>query len=227
MKLLPYLLQVLILLGGQLVATPVTAEVLRVAVAPETHRYFPNTMTRVYKALRSTGYTIEVMELPRKRSLAMLMQGDLSLELGITPSAIPADSGLIRIDPPIINLNFKLTTSKKTPEICNLDKEGLKALSFAASLGAPVYENFFPQFFSSTELVRGYTRMFQMVALQRAQVTYMALEGATEIPQEIKSQLLVCESHPISLTAHSYLHEDFLWAKDKIEAAYRREFGEN
>lgn len=203
------------------------AKVLQVAVSPENRKFFPEVFERVVRALKSTGYDVDLVELPRKRSLHMVMKGEIALELGMTRGLIPQDSGLVQINPPILDITLTMATSSQTPDLCRVSKDNFSGMSIAGVLGSKTFELYYAPKFAESFSVKNYVDMLQMVILQRADVTFVALGTTHLIPDEIKTQLTICGTHLKNIVAHSYLHKNFLWAKEKIEAAYKIEFGQN
>lgn len=202
------------------------AENLIVAVSPENKEFFPETVERVIRALNSTGYDIQLVELPRKRSLLMLEKGEIAMELGMSPSVAPESLDLIQIKPAIVDINLTMVTSHATPEFCDVPEEKFAEMTFANVLGVRFFDTFYVPKFAKSFNLRTYKDMYEMVALGRADVTFMALGTAHLIPEEIRGRLFICGTYLNKLTAFSYIHKNYGWAKDKIEAAYETEFSD-
>lgn len=202
------------------------AESLMVAVSPENREFFPETFERVMRALNNTGYDIELVELPRKRSLLMLERGEISMELGMPADVIPEGLDLIQIKPAVVDITITMVTSDQTPEFCEEPEEKFAEMTFANTLGLKFFDIFYAPKFSKSFNLRSYQDMFEMVALGRADVTFVAMKTIHLIPEDIKSRLIICGTHVTKITSYSYLHKNYGWAKDKIEAAYETEFGD-
>lgn len=207
-----------------LLSSSAFAESLKVAVSSSASKYLPDTVARIVRALNTTGYDIEVSVLPDKRALLWASEGKMAMELYRTPAGIGDIPSLSPIQPPVQSLTFGMITSSKTPEFCTFSKEDLKKLSIVGLLGVEFYDlYFYPQFRTSTT-VTDIMIALRLVSMQRADVSFFPQERLSIIPDDLSDQIIVCESNFETFHFHSFIHKNFLWAKDKIEAAYETEF---
>ena len=93
-------------------------------------------------------------------------------------------------------------------------------MSVAGVLGIGLYAvHYYPRFLSFTIINDA-----NFVALQRADVSFMADPMLARITEDVRSKLTVCETYRKRFDFFPYLHKDFLWAKEAIESALRSEF---
>jgi len=157
----------------------------------------------------------------------MLTQGKVAIEILREPEIAEGFPDLIIIQPPVLSAVFQMITSVKTPEYCDVSEDVFNTMSVAGVLGVGIHTKFYyPKFNHSTELTDTSSAL-KFVALQRANVTFLPNLTLSSQPEDLKGKLLVCPSHQTKFKFNTHNHKDFLWAKNKIEAAYREEFGVN
>jgi hypothetical protein len=134
------------------------------------------------------------------------------------------DHDLIKLQPPIQSLKFKMITSIKTPEYCLVSESDYSNMSVAGVLGVRLHPvHFYPKFKSQTT-VGDVLATSRFVALQRADVSFIPSEALASVSKEIMDDLIVCDNHFKTFDFHAYLHKDFFWAKEKLEEALFAEF---
>ena len=186
---------------------------------------FPQEAERVKKALATTGYSIEFVDLPGRRSIIMLSQGKIALEIFRNTHAVEQFPNIIAIEPPIKSMLVNMITGAKTPEFCNKTENDFKEMSVAGMLGVELHATFYaPMFKQATTDLSSIEDVVEFVLLQRADVSFLPDEMISKLPRELRDQLKVCETHTTRFHFNTLIHRDYLWAKDKIEAAYREEF---
>ncbi len=120
-----------------------------------------------------------------------------------------------------------MVTSAKTPEYCSLPEDKYNTMSVAGVLGVGIHKyHYYPKFGYSTEL-SDTLRALKFVSLQRANVTFLPSQSIALLPEDVKSALHICQSHKTTFGFNTHIHKKYEWAKNKIEAAYRKEFGLN
>jgi hypothetical protein len=211
-----------------LLLTPVVApgaETLQLSVPDSVSNNLPGLVERILRTLRSTGYHIEVMNIPNKRSIDMLIRGKVAIEILRNPEVAGKFPNLAVIQPPVLSLSFGMVTSGKTPQYCDVSEKDFERMSVAGVLGMNIHADYYyPKFSHSTEL-SDVSSALEFVALRRANVIFLPDFVLKRLPQELRASLLVCPSHRTTFRFNTHIHRDYLWAKEKIEAAYRKEFG--
>lgn len=207
------------------ISLPVSAETLQLSMPATVSKNLPRIAERIIRALQGTGYNIEIVNIPNQRSLMLLTQGKVAIESLRASMVAENFPDLVAIHPPVMSLVFKMVTSAKTPKICEVSEGEFDNLSVAGVLGVGLHKfHYFPKFGHATEL-SDTPSVLKFVALQRADVTFLPDQSFSLLPAEIMDSLYVCSSHQTKFNFHTHIHQDYLWAKEKIEAAYREEFG--
>ena len=197
---------------------------LIVAVSAENKRYFPAIYQKIIRALNSTGINYSVIELPRKRSFRQLVSGEISMEMGIAEATLTEKHDLIKLQPPVVDLELALVTSINRPELCQLTPEQFKNYDIAIARGSHLLETIYSPMFNQTLAVDNYDTLARMIIAERADVTFIDRLSSDRLPKDLFEQVIFCETHNRSFRVNSYINKNYLWAKDKIEAAYRKEF---
>lgn len=216
----------LLCLSALLIApTTLAADSLQVSIMTSVSENLPQVTERIVRTLSKTDIDININFLPNKRSLTLLKKGKIALDFFRTPSVMSPDHDLIKLQPPIQSLKFKMITSIKTPEYCMVSESDYSNMSVAGILGVRLHPvHFYPKFKSQTT-VGDVLATSRFVALQRADVSFIPSEALASVSKEIMADLIVCDNHFKTFDFHAYLHKDFFWAKEKLEEALYAEFG--
>jgi hypothetical protein len=201
------------------------ADTLQVSIMTSVSENLPDVTERIVRALSKTDLDINIDYLPNKRSLSLLNQGKIALEFFRTPSVMFQNHDLIKLQPPIQSLKFKMVTSIKNPENCMASESDYSNMSVAGVLGVRLHQvHFYPKFESQTT-VGDVRATAQFVALQRADVSFIPEEALATVSEEIMAGLVVCDNHFKTFDFHAHLHKDFFWTKEKLGEALFAEFG--
>ncbi len=201
------------------------AETLRVVVAQSVDTNFPEIRARIVRALSSTGYEIELLVLPGNRALLMASRGEVAIDIYRQPSAIASVPNLIALEPQVDEISFGMIVSKLDPDKCHVDREQFGEMTVVGRLGIMLYEDFYYPMFASSVTVNDFPQLLKVVAKQRVDVSFLTRQALDRAPPEIRDQLILCNTHMKKFPIKSFIHKDYLWAREKIEDAYRSEFG--
>ena len=205
----------------------VSAETLQLSISDAVSNNFIQLTQRIVQTLRSTGYDIEIQIVPNKRSFSLLKQGKVAIEVLRNPIIAEEFPDLIVVKPAVLHLEFLMVTSAKTPEYCSVSEDEFDTMSVAGVQGIGIHKFiYYPKFGHSTDLLDVPTAS-KFVSLQRANVTFLPSQVFTLLPEDVMSTLLVCQSHKTTFGFNTLIHKNYKWALNKIEAAYRKEFGIN
>lgn len=207
-----------------LAPVPANAAALKVAISNSVLNYLPEVLERITRTLNQTGYETEIMVLPDKPALYLASRGDIAMDLYRQPTAVADMPGLVVIQPPIQSLTFGMITSRAAPEFCDTSAADFGQMSIVGVLGLRLYEHFFYPKFRAHETVPDFTAAARLLSLRRIDVSFWPREALAGLPEETREHLLVCNTNLKTFNFNSYIHEDYLWARDKIEAAYRAGF---
>lgn len=208
-----------------LLSSVVHAESLRVVVAQSVDTNLPEIRERIVRALSSTGYEIELLVLPGNRALLMASRGEVAIDIYRQPSAIASVPNLIALEPQVDEIMFAMIVSKLDPDKCHVDSEQFGEMTVVGRLGIKLYEDYYYPMFASSVTVDNFIQALKVVAKQRVDVSFVTREAFDRAPRELRDELIVCDTHMKKFPIKSFIHKDYLWAKEKVEAAYRKEFG--
>ena len=205
----------------------VSADTLQLFIPSSVSNNLPQITQRIIRTLRSTDYDIETLIIPNKRSLSMLSQGKVGIEALRNSKVAEEFPDLIAVKPPVMHLEFLMITSAKTPEYCSVSEDEFAAMSVAGVLGIRTHKViYYPKFGHSTDLPNTLAAL-KFVSVQRANVTFLPSQSIALLPEDVKSTIHVCQSHKTTFEFNTHIHKKYKWAINKIEAAYRKEFGIN
>ncbi len=200
------------------------AEPVRVTLSPVIVTVFPQAIGIVEQALKDAGFTPELIILPTARALQMVIQGEADMTLARIDLAVSDSDTMIKVEPAVGSFTAKMIVTKERKNLCDINESDFKNLSITGVRGVITYEKvLYPQF-GRVEVSPAIENSLKMLITQRADVTYWIPELLTGLDSQIASRFHVCENHVIKLSVYSYLNQDFAWAKDRIEAAYREIF---
>lgn len=202
------------------------AEVLKVTMSQAVANYQDRTVQRILRALDNSGFEIEVQVLPGNRALSMAASGEFAMDIYRQPQAIAHFPDLIALEPRVDAVTFGMITSKQAPEKCDSDEAQFGKMSVVGRLGIKLYEDYYYPMFAETVTLDNFDQAFRVLAAQRVDVGFLTRDAFDRIEAPLREQLLFCDTHEKNFPIHSYIHRNYLWAKDRIEAAYRKEFGD-
>lgn len=208
----------------QLAGFSAKAEALPVSVSILVSDNFPRLIKRVTRALEKTSLEIKFNFYPHKRSLAMLSQGEVALEIARIPSAVSQFTDLVRLQPSVQSVNYQMITSSKTPELCGVNEEDFESMSAVGILGSDPHETYYSSKFRDFTMVGDAPALIKFVALRRADVSFVPEIVLTALPEEKMHRLEVCKTNSTMFEAYLHLHENYLWAKDAVETELKAEF---
>lgn len=220
----PFLKSIAWLILLATVSLPLKAETIKVSIAASVAQSLPQATQRIMRAMDNTGYEVILTVLPNKRSLSTLRAGENALEFFRTPSVTVNFPELIRLEPVLQTLNFNMITSIQTPENCQATEAEYGKLSIAGVLGIGLHQiDLYPKFKNATS-VNDVPTALRFVALRRADVTFFPNAILGLFPPEVLRELIVCPANFQPFSFYAHLHQDFAWAREKIEAALAAEF---
>jgi len=204
---------------------PLQAETLHVSIAASVSRALPEATQRIVRALNTTGYDIELVVLPNKRSVTMLRRGKIALEFFRSPSVTSEYHQIVKLQPRLQSLNFNMVTSVRTPNHCLVSEENYENLSIVGVLGIGLHRvEYYPKFGNATSVSDVQTAL-KFVSLQRADVTFLPNVILNLFPRDVMRDLITCPANYKTFDFFAHLHKDYIWAKEEIESALLAEFG--
>lgn len=218
---------VAVVITATLLAAPVPlrAETLKVAVAETAYQNLPQVRGRILEALRQSGFEIELVALPGNRALLAASRGEVAIDVYRQRESIAQVPNLVAIEPPVDRVTFGMITSVDTPAHCDASEAQLGEMSVVGRLGIKLYEEYYYPRFARAESVSDFAQMLKLVAARRIDVSFLTEDAFARMAGAYRERLLFCRGHRKTFTIHSFIHRDFLWAKPRIEAAYRKAFG--
>jgi hypothetical protein len=210
---------------ASLVQPIAASDLLQVSIPTTVSDNLPQITDRIIRALSTTDLEIEFKYLPNKRSLLLLNEGKIALEFFRAPIVGSQYPDLIRLEPPMRSLQFKMITSNRTPEFCKISESDYRNMSIGGVRGWGLNQVFFYPKFKTHTIVGDLPSTARFVALQRADVSFFPAEMLDTVPNAIMVDLVVCDTHFKVFNFHPHLHKDFSWAKEKLEKALKSEFG--
>ena len=203
------------------------ADALSVNIAKDLAANFSSLSQRLVNTLTEAGFEVNLRTFPNKRSFQMLAQGDVALELIRAPVLAETYPEIVVIEPALARASFQMVTSSTTPEFCDAGDPQFKSMSAAGVIGVDAHAHYYlPRFRETTQLVNFNTAL-RFVSIGRADVMFLPVAIVESLPVDVKETLTICESKIDEFSLHSILHKDYLWARERIEAAYRAEFSKN
>jgi len=200
------------------------AESLRAVVSDAAMQEVPGAIERIKAAFDRSGLDVNVTVLPNERALQSAASGEYALALYRQPKAVLGFSELIRLQPPVQSLELSLITHIDNSSYCDLKIGDYQELTVVGVFGVSFFNtDIYPLFGMKVAAPSGESAL-KMVAVKRIDVTFWP--SLDSLSENYKKQLRLCPDHQFKMQFSSYIHKDYLWAKEAIEAAYRIEFGE-
>ncbi len=201
----------------------VHATELPVTIGNTAYDNMPGLAERVVKALQEQGLDATLSVTPGNRALNLLLQGRFALDIIRHAKVVEHHSQLSKVSTPVINLKFSRITSSTAKENCTLSG---KELSVIGIKGIPAFKGIIAPEFKSMSWAENEEAAFRMISGRRHDVTYWMKNRLDSVRKNYSESLTVCAENEITISLHSYLHEDYEWALPKVEAAYAHLFGE-
>ncbi len=218
-------LGLIVLLCTLFVASEAYAERLLVGIPIPVNETIPDKVKQIKAALLSTGLEFEFRELPLERSMLMLKQGTLAIDIYRQSRAMAGSPELTKVEPEVDKHDFWMATHIDTPDLCLLSTKQHLQRSVVGIRGARMFESMIYPNFKFYEEVNSLKQAIIMVNLERVDFTIWPLFGLHKLQKELGINLYICKKRPyLTMKFFSYIHKDYLWALPKIIAAYKKEF---
>ncbi len=210
----------IILLSSNAYSSP-----LIVGIAGTIDTGIPTKVSTIKAALMSTGLEFDIRIYPGERSLQLLSQGEIALDVYRQPQAVHSYKNLIQIKPAVDVMKFWLVTHSSAAHLCDINVVEHSKDTVVGVRGVRLFSDYvYPQFIAHEE-VNDFSQTLNMVADQRAD---FSVWPKSRIESELLSPSLnvhICDGKPyLTLEFYSYLHVDFSWALPVIEQAYKKHF---
>ncbi len=212
------------LLVPWLFAAQLHASEFPVTIGVTAYNNMPGLAEKIVKELQDQGLEATLKVMPGNRALKLLQQGRFALDIIRHEKVVEHYSELRKIPPPVVSLYFSRITSSAAKENCTLPS---KDLTIVGIEGIPAYEGVIVPEFVNITWAPSEESAFRMVSAQRSNVTYWMKNRLHSVRENYAKSLTVCAENEIEIPLHSYLNEDYEWARPKIEAAYESLFGKN
>lgn len=201
------------------------AEPLVVGISATSVNGIPKQIEIIKAALNSTGLELDIRVLPGERSIVLLTQGEIAIDVYRQPAALAIYQNLIRLDPSVGQLEFWLVTHASTPHLCKLDESEHVNYRVVGVRGARFFKNFVYHNFFDFEEVNTFTQTLQMIGDKRVEFTVFPIRKLKSISRKFRGNMHVCDEHPyLTLKFYSYIHKKYAWAIPVIEESYRKYF---
>ena len=194
-----------------------------VTIGNTAYENMPGLAERVVKALQEQGLDASLSVIPGNRALKLLQEGRFALDIIRHTEIVEHHSQLKKISPKVINLQWSRITSSAAKENCI--KPG-KELTVIGIEGIPAFEGVIVPEFMNITWAPTEDIAFRMISAQRSNVTYWMKNRLDSVRMNYAASLTVCAENEINIPLHSFLHENYEWARPKVEAAYANLFGE-
>jgi len=208
-------------------STCLFAQPLVVGVSGTSANGVPEKIEAIKLALLSTGLELDIRVLPGERSIILLTQGAIAMDVYRQPEALAIYEDIIQIKPAVGTLEFWMITHSSTSKLCHLNKGDYDQYSVVGVRGARFFSNFIYDKFSSHEEVNNFSQVLKMVGDQRVDVSIWPIERLKGLPKSAWQNIHICDASPyVTLNFYSYIHKKYAWAIPVIEKAYRKHFPE-
>ncbi len=203
------------------------AQPLVVGVSGTSANGVPEKIEAIKTALLSTGLEFDIRMLPGERSIILLTQGEIAMDVYRQPGALAIYEDIIQIKPAVGTLEFWMITHSSTSKLCHLNKGDYRQYSVVGVRGARFFSNFIYDKFSSHEEVNNFSQVLKMVGDQRVDVSIWPIERLQGLPKSAWENIHICDASPyLTLNFYSYIHKKYAWAIPAIEKAYREHFSQ-
>lgn len=206
--------------------TSLAEDRLDIAAGQTGYEAFPGEYEKIEQALTLAGIEFSITFLPDERALDSAGRGQYAMLPLRQTVAVEQYSSLIQLLPPVASSKVYIVVNKENAEICNRQLDDLKDYSVAGVIGTRIFEAYIYPLFKKRFALNDHVMAMKMVAAQRADSTVWVgtgfdIEGLSE---REKDSLRLCEDLYLEFSFYSFLHEDYLHLKDRIEAAYQEVF---
>jgi len=201
------------------------AQPLVVGIAGTSANGVPEKIEVIKSALMSTGLDLDIRVLPGERSIILLTQGAIALDVYRQPEALAIYEDIIQINPAVGTLEFWMITHSSTSKLCHINQKDYRQHSVVGVRGARFFSNFIYDKFSTHEEVNNFSQVLKMVGDQRVDVSIWPIERLKRLPESAWENIHICDASPyLTLNFYSYIHKKYAWAIPAIEKAYRKHF---
>ncbi len=201
------------------------AQPLVVGIAGTSANGVPEKIEVIKSALMSTGLDLDIRVLPGERSIILLTQGAIALDVYRQPEALAIYEDIIQINPAVGTLEFWMITHSSTSKLCHINQKDYRQHSVVGVRGARFFSNFIYDKFSTHEEVNNFSQVLKMVGDQRVDVSIWPIERLKRLPESAWENIHICDASPyLTLKFYSYIHKKYAWAIPAIEKAYRKHF---
>lgn len=202
----------------------VDAEVLKAGIAEPMHNNFPEQIAEVQSALESSGLSFEYIKLPPKRSLALLKEGEIALDIFRHSFAFPASDDLIKVSIPVDEKTFRLFVSKNVAYLCKLSPFERQFRTVVGVKGARIFEDFIYKHFSAHTSAEDLPQLLALLKLNRFDYGIWEEEQIYQLSNAELEDIVVCSPPYLNVKFHTYLSNKYAWALPYIEKSYRLAF---
>ncbi len=201
------------------------AQPLVVGIAGTSANGVPEKIEVIKSALKSTGLDLDIRVLPGERSIILLTQGAIAMDVYRQPGALAIHEDIIQIKPAVGTLDFWMITHSSTSKLCHLNQNDYSQHSVVGVRGARFFSNFIYDNFSAHEEVNNFSQVLKMVGDQRVDVSIWPIKRLQSLPKSAWENIHICDASPyLTLNFYSYIHKKYAWAIPVIEKAYRKHF---
>ncbi len=201
------------------------AESLVVGISGTTARGIPETVATIKAALLSTNLELDIREFPGERSIVLLTQGEIAIDVYRQPAAVAMFADLIQIKPSVGVLEFWLVTHKSNAYLCQLNEAQRSRRTVVGVRGARFYGNYVYDNFLAHEKVNNFSQVLEMIRDKRVDFSVWPVAPLENALKDYGFNAHVCKGKPyLTLKFYSYIHKNYSWAIPKIEKAYREYF---
>jgi len=201
------------------------AEPLVVGVASTTVLGIPQKIATIKGALLSTDLELDIREFPGERSIILLTQGEIAIDVYRQPAAVAMFDDLIQIKPSVGALEFWLVTHKSNAHLCQLTDLQRLQRTVVGVRGARFFDNYVYDKFLAHEKVNSFSQALEMIRDKRVEFSVWPAKSVMNALKDSGLHAYVCKGKPyLTLKFYSYIHKKYSWAIPKIEKAYREHF---
>lgn len=199
------------------------SKILPVTGSHAISKNMPDIEQQIFSALKKSDVQFDYQLRPNKKSLDLVKRGIVGLDIARNPMAYADSKNLIQLEPALFSIKLAKITSRQSMQKCDVPPSKQKQMTVAGILGAEIFQLFYKDFAGLTELDT-IADALRFVALDRADFTFLPETSIETLPSNLKDKLFVCQNFTRELKFYSFLHKDYLWAKDPLEKAYRQVF---
>lgn len=201
--------------------TATQADEFPVVVGSTAHTMMPELSERVLKALQQQGLDATLSVVPGDRALHHLQHGIAALDIVRHPSVMSEESPLYLIKPAVVDVTMIRIVPADAKENCNRTDDDLNVIGVR---GIRSFETVIAPYVETITWADDEMIALKMLASGRGDASYWLHSRLSDVETQYANTLSICEDRTISLQLFSYLHEDYDWAREQVEAAYQTLF---